>query len=206
MENFTSNSHKSKEQNAIEEKKRVEKVVTGKVKTVKKNKVHKFTDIFLAEDLASVGVFLWEDTVVPNVKRLLEELGVGAVRRLLYGKDGSANRDRGSGIPKISYRSYYESDKRDPRTPSRDEQRNAARFDYHDLVFETRGDAEIVLTLMDEMLDQFRVVTILDMYDAAGVTAPYTADKYGWKDLRDASVVPVRNGYVIKLPKAYQVD
>ena len=59
---------------------------------------------------------------------------------------------------------------------------------------------------MDEMLDRFKVVTVLDMYDAAGKTAPYTADKYGWSDLREAKVVPVRGGYVVKLPRAYPID
>ena len=206
MENFASNSHKSKEQAETVTKKRTEKVVTGKVKTVQKTKVRKFTDIFLAEDIASVGQFLWEDTIVPNVKRLLEELGVGAVRRMLYGKDGSVNRDRGSGGPRISYRDYYESGKSNSRGSERDDRRSIARFDYNDIVFETRGDAEMVRTQMDEMLDRFKVVTVLDMYDAAGITAPYTADKYGWTDLRDAHIIPVRDGYIIKLPKAYTID
>ena len=204
MENYKPNSHKSKEQ-PIPDKK-TGKVVSGKVKTRKKNEIRKFTDIFVASDLSSVGDYLFYDIVVPNVKRLLEDISISGIRMFLHGKDGARTSDRGFSQPKISYRSYYEGDKRESRPPSRDDYRSRGRFDYDDLVYDTRGDAEVVLTQMDEMLDRYKVVTVLDMYDAAGVTPPYTADKYGWKDLHDAKIVPVRDGYVIKLPKAFPLE
>ena len=203
MEDYKSNSHRSKEQPAVPEQ-RAKKVVSGAVKTKKKTEIRKFTDIFVAGDLASVGDYIMYDIVVPNVKRLIEDISVSGIRMFLHGKDGAKYSDRGYSTPKISYRSYYEQDKRDSRP--RDDYRSRGRFDYDDLVFDSRGDAEVVLTQMDEMLDRFKVVTVLDMYDAAGVTAPYTADKYGWTDLHEAKIMPVRNGYVIKLPRAFPVD
>lgn len=207
MENYASNSHKSKEQ-AADPKLKSKKVVSGSVKTRKKNEIRKFTDIFVAEDIASVGEHLWYEVAVPSLKRLLEDLGVGGIRKLLYGKESGKDYGSGSGYggAKVSYRGFYESDNRDPRSRSKDDYRARARFDYDDLVFGARGDAEMVLTQMDEMLDRYKVVTVLDMYDAAGVTPPYTADKYGWTDLRDAKIYPVRGGYVIKLPKAFPID
>lgn len=205
MEDYKSNSHRSKEQPKIPEQQRAKKVVSGAVKTKKKNEIRKFTDIFVAGDLASVGDYIMYDIVVPNVKRLIEDISVSGIRMFLHGKDGAKYSDRGSGMPKISYRSYYE-DKQSSRSSNNDDYRTRGRFDYDDLVFDSRGDAEVVLTQMDEMLDRFKVVTVLDMYDAAGVTAPYTADKYGWTDLHEAKIVPVRNGYVIKLPRAFPVD
>jgi hypothetical protein len=205
MENYASNSHKSKEQPKDVEKK-VQKVVSGGVKTKKKNEIRKFADIFVAGDLASVGDYLLYDIVVPNVKRLVEDISVSGIRMFLHGKDGAKSSGTSYGMPKISYRGYYEQDKRDPRSSGREDYRSRSRFDFNDLEFEHRGDAEMVLTQMDEMLDRFKVVTVLDMYDAAGVTAPYTADKYGWTDLHEAKVVPTRGGYIIKLPKAFPVD
>lgn len=204
MEDYKSNSHKSKEQPKLPEK-RTGKVVSGTVKTKKKNEIRKFTDIFVAADLAAVGEHLLYEVAVPAVKRLIEDLTINGVGKLLWGKDSVSRGSGGygSGLPKVSYGSFY--DKKDPRSP-RDDNRVSGRFDYDDLVYLSRGDAEMVLTQMDEMLDRFKVVTVLDMYDAAGKTAPYTADKYGWSDLHDAKVVPVRGGYVIKLPRAYPVD
>ena len=203
MEEYKSNSHKSKEEPKRPAKK-TDKVVSGSV-TTKRNEVRKFTDIFMAGDLASVGSFLWRDVTVPAVKRLIEDLTINGVSKVLWGGDVPARGSGGygSGMPKVSYSSYY--DKKDPRSP-REETRVSTRFDYDDLVYASRGDAEMVLMQMDEMLDRFRVVTVLDMYDAAGKTAPFTADKYGWSDLHEAKVVPVRGGYVVKLPRAYPVD
>lgn len=203
MEEYKSNSHKSKEE-PKRPAKRTEKVVSGSV-TTKKNEVRKFTDIFVAGDLASVGEFLWYDVTIPAVKRLIEDLTINGVTKILWGRDSTTRGSGGYGssMPKVSYGSFY--DKKDQRSP-RDDSRVTTRFDYDDLVYATRGDAEVVLMQMDEMLDRFKVVTVLDMYDAAGKTAPYTADKYGWSDLREAKVVPVRGGYVIKLPRAYPVD
>lgn len=204
MENYTSNSHKSKEQPALPEKK-AKKVVSGKVQTKKRSEIRKFTDIFVAGDLASVGDYLLYDIVVPNIKRLVEDISVSGIRMFLHGKDGAKSGGSSYGAPKISYRNYYEQDKRDVKS-SRDDYRARNRFDYDEIVFDSRGDAEVVLTQMDEMLDRYKVVSVLDMYDAAGITPPYTADKYGWTDLHSASIVPVRNGYVIKLPKAFPLD
>lgn len=204
MENYASNSHKSKEQPALPDKK-AKKVVSGKVQTKKKSEIRKFTDIFVAGDLASVGEYLFYDIVVPNVKRLVEDISVSGIRMFLHGRDGAKSSGSSYGAPKISYRNYYEQDKRDTRG-ARDDYRARNRFDYDEIVFDSRGDAEVVLTQMDEMLDRYKVVSVLDMYDAAGITPPYTADKYGWTDLHSASIVPVRNGYVIKLPKAFPLD
>lgn len=40
------------------------------------------------------------------------------------------------------------------------------------------------------------------MYDLCGMTCNYTDNKYGWKSLARADISRVRDGYMIKLPKA----
>ena len=55
---------------------------------------------------------------------------------------------------------------------------------------------------MDELIDQYGVVSVGDLYDLVGVTGAYTDNNYGWTDLRTASVVRTRDGYMIKLPRA----
>lgn len=69
-------------------------------------------------------------------------------------------------------------------------------------MFETRGEADAVIDQMGAVIDQYNVVTVADMYDMADLTAPYTSNKYGWTSIRDARVERVRDGYVIKMPKA----
>ena len=84
--------------------------------------------------------------------------------------------------------------------------RSSSRFDYDDIVIESRGEAEAVLIQMDDLIERYGFVSVLDLYDMCELTAPYTSDKYGWTDLRTARVVPVRKGYVLKLPRALPLD
>ena len=60
---------------------------------------------------------------------------------------------------------------------------------------------------MDELIATYGVVRVADFYELVGVTGNYTDNKYGWTDIRNASVVRARDGgYIIKLPKAFPID
>lgn len=197
------NSHRSKmeaNQNAPEERKRVEKVVNGNVKTKKKNGFAKFLGTFLADDVENVKDYALADVIVPALKKAVYDLITGGADMLIYGKGGKGGRRTTAG--QISYQNCFsrrDDDRRSARTSD-------TRFNVDDISFENRGDAQIVLDLMDETLDRYKFVTVADLYDAAGITAPYTASKYGWTDLRSAEVVRTRDGYVIKLPRAVPIE
>ena len=66
--------------------------------------------------------------------------------------------------------------------------------------------AEDVLERMDELIATYQVVSVADFYDLVGVSGNYTDNKYGWTDIRNASVIRVRDGYMIKLPKALPLN
>ena len=74
------------------------------------------------------------------------------------------------------------------------------------IVLETRSEAEEVIQRMDELIDMYGVVSVADMYDLVGVSCNYTDTKYGWTNIRSAEPVRVRDGYIIKLPKALPID
>ena len=73
-------------------------------------------------------------------------------------------------------------------------------------MLETRGEAEDVLSRMDELIDTYGVVSVADLYDLVGISCNYTDNKYGWTNLRNAEPVRVRDGYMLKLPKALPID
>ena len=199
MDKFPPNSHKSREgiTTTTTEKKKVEKVVNGKVTTKKKNGLGKLVDMFISEDVGNIKNYIVQDVVVPTIKDTLLEVA----KRLLWGGDS----DRGRGTAsRISYRSYYDknNDRRAPVEP-----RSSNRFDYDDIVINSRGEAEDVLIRMEEIIAKYDTVSVLDFYDMLGLTAPHTANKYGWTELGSAKVVPVRGGgYTIKLPRALPID
>ncbi len=84
--------------------------------------------------------------------------------------------------------------------------RNKARHIFSDLVLATRSDAEEVLSTLVEYVDMYELVTVADFYDAVGVASDYTDTKYGWDDLREAYIRPVRGGYIIEFPRTILID
>ncbi len=102
----------------------------------------------------------------------------------------------------MSYRDYY--DRRDDHRYR--DSRMSNRFDYDDLIFETRSETEAVRKQMEDIRDKYGFVTVQDLYDIADVSAPYTASDYGWTNIRNAEIVRVKEGYILKLPPAMPID
>ncbi len=193
MEEYKSNSHKSKEErNEIIQAKNIKKVVQGSVKVKNKNGISKLAGIFTADDIDAAKRYVFEDIVVPAIKDVL----LDSVKVFL-GVNGSRDRTSAS---KVSYRSYY--DKENSRTSYS----NKSRYDYDDVVLNSRGEAEEVLSRMDELMSVYGLVSVADFYDLVGVAGNYTDNKYGWTNIRSASVVRVRDGYMIKLPRALPLN
>ena len=197
MDELRPNSHKFREEQKTPERK-VEKVVRGSVKTKKKSEVRKLTDVFVSEDVANVKSYILMDVLVPAVKKAISDIVTNGIDMLLYGESRGSKKRAGD---YVSYRNYS-----DPRRDDRRDTRARSGFDYDDLIFNTRADAEAVREQMDDMIDRYGVVTVADLYDMAELTAPYTSNKYGWTNIRTADVVRGRDGYVIKLPRAMPID
>lgn len=75
------------------------------------------------------------------------------------------------------------------------------RKNVDNILFDSRETAENVLEVSKEIINKYGVVTIADMYDLAGLDAPYTGQKYGWADLKEAKIIRVRQGYELVLPE-----
>jgi hypothetical protein len=200
---YKSNSHRSREeQETLETKKKVEKVVKGPVKA-KKNDIRKFTDIFISEDVGNVKSYIFMDVLVPAIKKAISDVVRNGIDMILYGDAGSTKSS--STASKVSYRSYYDSgrDRRD--APS---SRTRTGYSYDDIILDNRGEAEEVLSRMDELVETYGIVSVADLYDLVGITGNYTDNKYGWTELtiKSARVERVREGYMIKLPKALPLN
>mgnify|MGYP000106219397 FL=1 len=195
MENYPSNSHKTREQNTD---KKVEKVVSGKTSTKKKSGIRKLSDTFLSEDIGNVKNYIFAEVLLPAAKKLVSDIVTNGTNMLLYGEI----KNKKGNSSKVSYSRYYDDRSRDYRSPV---VRN--NFDYDEIIFETRGDAEAVLDAMYDILNQYKVVSVAELYDLASITTHnYTCNNYGWIDLRGSSVVRVRDGYILKLPRALAID
>ena len=198
-----SNRYKNDQQKPNENKKKVEKVIKGTVKTRKKSEIRKFADAFIKEDASNVKTYILTDVLIPAAKKALADIVTGGVNMFLYG-DSRRDNSRYSGST-TSYTRYYDKVGGGGSYRASDSvSRSGLSFD--DIVFESRGEAELVLTRMDELIENYGWATVSDLYDLVGKTCDYTYDRYGWTSLRNAKAVPIRDGYVLDLPRALPIQ
>lgn len=198
MDDYRSNSNRTREQSSEQPQRRAEKVTTGAVSQRKNKGADKILGGLIANNVGDIGEYILYEVLIPTVKRTFYDIICNSTGMLL----GERNPSRGNGqASKVSYRSYYDKQE-NQRNPSSASGRNKSNYSYNDLVFHNRGDAEVVLERMFELLEHFDAVSIADLFDLAGESCNYTDNKYGWTDLKDARVQPVRDGYIIQLPRA----
>lgn len=201
-EEYKSNSHRSKEgkTEALTDRKKVEKVVHGRVRTKPKSGVSKITDVFISEDAANVKSYIVMDVLVPAVKKAISDIVRDGIDMILYGESRGRKSSSASGY--VSYRDYSRSDDRDRFRDSR----SRSIYAHDDIILDSRGEAEEVLTRMDELIDTYGNVSVADLYDLVGKSSEYTDNKYGWTNIHNAEPIRVRDGYMLKLPKALPIN
>jgi len=179
--------------------KKVEKVVSGNVKTKKKSGVNKLANVFIAEDVANVKEYIINDVLVPTIRDTIWSVLTNSLDMFIYGGKGRSNRTSSSS--KVSYRQFYDN------KPGRSSGGAVTHgFDYDDIILDNRIEAEEVIHKMRDIIDTYQIATVADLYDLVGLTGPHTANKYGWSNLRNAEAIRVREGYILKFPKAVPID
>lgn len=190
--NYEANSHRSRQEANREpaERKRVEKVVQGSVTKKKKTVGSK-----IAEDFVGVKEYLKKDVLIPSAKKLIVDLVKDGIEMLAYGSTG--RRGERSVVDRVSYdKRYIRGDDRyaAPAQPR-------ARFDYDNIEFRSRDDAEKVLRALDEMIETYGHARLSDLYDSIGESCDYTYNSYGWTNLSTAKPLRTSTGYVLDLPR-----
>lgn len=190
---------KSKKPDKPSEKPKLKSVVEGTVIQQKKPWHRKFVDTFTGEDVTSVGGYLVHEIVIPTIKSLLVDMLSKGGERLIYGEISprGATSSRGG----LNYSSISTS--RQTRTVSQSTRRT---HNFGEILLETRVEAEEVLTSLGDLIDGYGSASVSDLYDLIGVSSQFTDERWGWTNLNTARAVPVRNGYLLELPKTVQLD
>lgn len=207
---YKGNSNRSKEikKGQVDEKRKLEKIVKGKVRTKKKSGASKFVQTFISEDAHTVKNYILNEIIIPTAKETLADVVKNSIEMILWGSSSSGrsrSRNTRSGGSRVSYQRYYDDDRRD-RDRERYSVRTRSGYNFDDIIFDTRGEAENVLIAMEQEIDNYGIVSVADLYELVGITGNYTDNKYGWTDLRTADVVRCRDGYTLKLPRALPID
>ena len=204
MAEYPNNSHSARERTDStapgKAEKTLEKVVTGAAKTRKKSEARKFVNIFVPEDGENVKSYIMMDVIIPGIKNAIADV----ISIVLFGDSGriGGSRSKRDGRSRLTYWDDRRDDRREYGRP-----RAAAGFEYDDIIFETRGDAELVLDQLESAIANYGIASVADLYDLAGITCRnYTANRYGWTDIQSAKVIRTREGYTLQLPRTVQIN
>lgn len=191
-----SNSHKTREEKRQQEKeKKIEKVVTGTVKT-RKNGIRRFRDEFISEDAKNVKSYVFGEVLIPAIKKAISDIVTDGISMILYGESrGSSKRSTSDRVSYTNYSRPYRNDR--PAVSS--------RYSYDDIILASRGEAEDVLAKMDEIMATYGLVSVSDLYDLVGITGDWTDNDYGWTNITSAEIKRVRDGWTIKMPRAIPI-
>lgn len=193
MNDLPSNSHKSKELAKPKTEKRMEPVVSAPASIEKPSAFKRVMDSFIKTDAKTIRDFMIDDFIIPNIKK-----GILEVINMIFYNTPTTQKSQGWNSPKISYGGFVNGT---AQNSHRTQTKRDVGFNFDKIVFASRGDAERVLNAMCGAIEQYGVVSVLDLYDLAHISVDiFTADKYGWKDLSTADVVRGSDGYYLKLP------
>ena len=201
---YTPNSHKHRnEQKTASEQPKVQKVVKGTA-TRKKNGARHFKDIMAPGDMSNIKDYILMDILIPSAKKVLSEAGRAFIDMLVWGDSG---RGRSGSAPydKVSYHNYGHYSSNNPQ-PSATRTRSVYGCD--DVTVDTRWEAEEVIRTLNDILETYQVVSVATFYDVCGIRDDnYMNNKYGWTSVRNAEVVPTRDGrYAIRMPKVMPLN
>jgi len=207
VEEFPSNSEKSRGRPDRQEPKKVESVVQGKVERRKKPLGRRFLEYFGGSDRRSIGEYITESILVPAIKDTLADAVQQGLEFMLFGEARSTSRRTGRRPGEFGTVAYHRMSSRvgrdDPRDRDRREisRRGRANFDFDEIILSTRVEAEEVIDRMFDLINQYQVATVSDLYDLCNIQSSYTDQKWGWEDFRGAGIQRVTNGYLLDLPR-----
>lgn len=199
MDEYKPNSHRYREQMEVDKpsvpEKNVTQVANGKVK--QKSLFRRLVGTIVQDSLRNVLDNSVEVELGPSLAKLIADFLKFCIDSYFAGPKGGGK--NASSVSRVSYRSYSDDS-------SESVVRRTSMYDYDDILFPNRGEAEEVLDQMRDLISTYKVVSVLDMYDLAGIEIDRTADNYGWASLSGASIVRTRDGYLLKMPRPLPIN
>lgn len=210
---FPSNSetHKNSQRNTEEtdkkEKKDIRQVATAKVR--KQGLLKRFGKSIIEDGIETAKERALNEIVVPGIKSLLFDTVTDILDSMLFG--GTEGGPRGSQRrsesrrrnDRTSYSDYYN---RRSNGGHRAYESEGRSYEPDDVILNTRADAREVLEELDFIIRKYGQASVADLYDLVGITGVWTDNQYGWTSLRSATIRPIRDGFMLVMPRTHLLD
>lgn len=198
IEDYKSNSHRSKMENKKIEKKKTQAIVNAKTK-----KKSKFNNIIRREDVDNIKHYAISDILIPSCIKIIDEIITTSKNIILY-RDGKTS-DRRTNVHRVSYNKMSPRD--DISSYSRRiNRRENVGFYADDIILESKSEVEDVIDALGDLIDSYKVASIADLYDIVNITSDHTDNNYGWTSIHGFDIVRDRDGWLLRSPKAKPIE
>lgn len=187
---------------AEEKKKELRQIVSGRVK--EKSLAEKAGDVFLSEDTRTVKNYILWDVLLPAIKNGLADVIIGGVEMALFGSARGRRSSGGSGH--VNYSSYSRDNRHDNSSRRVVSADRSSRYDFNNIILDSRGDAEEVISTMEDLVRDYGEATVADLNSLVGITGKFVDNKWGWTDSRDFHVTRSGRGYVLDFAAPIYLD
>jgi hypothetical protein len=208
MDNFPGNQRIPRSDRSRDEPRKVERVVQGEAIRRKTPLGRRVTQNLLGGDAQSVWGYMFGEVLIPAARDMIADALTGGVERAIFGDNARYRGGRSSGRSgRTDYHRISNSRPGYRDEPRREvSRRSRSLHNFDEIVLDKRVEAEEVLDRMDAWLDKYDSVSVADFYEMCGVSSNYTDNKYGWTDIRGASIQHVRGGYLLRMPPPEPLD
>lgn len=181
--------------------KQVKKIVPqGAAKKANRSASQRFFGFLFAESPKQLGKRVLEGTIVPRLKAAGEEAVNSFLHGMLWGGGSpppsqlvqSAMLRPGGGI---NYAAISNSPQPIPGMAPQ------SSGPYSDVILPNEQFAQAVLAHMYDLFNQYRVVTVGDLYEASGISSDTQHEGLGWYSLDGSKITKERDGYRLALPR-----
>lgn len=181
-------------------KKEIKAVISG-AKKVDRPATRRFFDFLFAESPKALGKKIGRDVVVPRMKAGVEEALNSFISGMFWGGGGRpmSNVVQGT-VLRANGIAYNQMSNPNMMSQAR-QATGQSSGNYTDLVVPSQQFAETLLGNMYELLNNYRVVAVADLYELAAITPAPSDNAYGWTTLDGARISKVRDGYLLELPR-----
>lgn len=208
MDSFPPNSKTAQEANRPREARHVDQVTSTEARVRRKPLGARFKETFVRGDLKSTSNYLFYEEFMPQAQQMFLDLMQRGMERLVLGavsgvRGGRTNVPSGySNLGRFNYAGVQGG----PTTRHMSQQARQSH-NFGEIVCASRVEANEVIGSMYDLLSQYELVTVADLYKLTGIGSSHVDYKWGWTDLTGATTQRTRNNdYVLVLPKPEFLD